>query len=457
MVVKDRKITVVGLGNSGINAVRLLAEHGALVRATDAKDSPEIRKSLMPFEKDGIEIELGRHTKGFVGDSDLVVVSPGVEDSSPPVRWATELGIPVISEMELGSRFCRGRIIAITGTNGKSTVTTLIGDILKTAGFDTCVCGNIGNSLCGEIPRISSDTWVVMEASSFQLERITGFKPHIALILNITDDHLDRYVNFDGYFREKMKIFSNQSSDDLLVLNYDAPYLRDFKVSAKSRTFFYSRIERTNGAYVNGSDIFCIDEGVEKRICAISDIPLKGLHNLENVLASSLVGILAGAGTGSIQSAIKKFKGLAHRVETVDVINGVEYVDDSKGTTVDSTYRALQSSSKPVILIAGGRDKNSDYSRICDVVKEKIKYLILIGEAREKIKEALDGVVKAYDAETMDDAVRLASSLARAGWMVLLSPMCSSFDMFRDYKERGDRFKESVRALGATSRVKNNP
>lgn len=446
MNLKNKHVTVIGLGNSGINAAILLDDIGAYVRVTDAHDTPDIRRNVEALEHRDIRLEIGGHTKDFVVGSGLVVVSPGIEDSSPPVKWATELGIPIISEMELGFRFCKGRIIAITGTNGKSTVTTLIGEILKDGGKDAVICGNIGNSLCGEAQRIKDGTLVVLEVSSFQLERIEKFKPHIAVILNITDDHLDRYKRFDDYFNEKLKVFSHQDADDILILNYDAANLRRLKDGARSMVLFYSRLVPANGAYVKGGDIFCSSSnGEEEKILSVSEIGLKGLHNLENVLASSLVGVLAGVGAGSIRNTIMNFKGLPHRFETVDTINGVDYIDDSKGTTVDSTYRALESCARPVILIAGGRDKNSDYSIIKDLVGKKVKSLILIGEARERIKKALGGVVDIYNARTMLEAVETAYGLAKENDLVLLSPMCSSFDMFKDYKERGKIFKDSVR------------
>lgn len=447
MDLKNKKVTVVGLGNSGINAAILLRGVGAHVWATDSNSAPGVLEAVGAFKDKDIKVETGKHTKAFVAGSSLVVISPGVEDTSPAVRWAIESGIPIISEMELGYMFCKGRIIAITGTNGKSTVTTLIGKMLKDGGFDAAVCGNIGNALCGEIPRIEDDTWVVLEVSSFQLERIKSFKPHIAIILNITDDHLDRYKKFDDYVSEKLKIFANQSKDDTLILNYDAVNLRRLKDMADSRVLFYSRSGKTNGAYVKDGEIVLVLNGKEKVVGPVRDIPLKGMHNLENVLASCLASGIAGVREDSMINSIRGFKGLSHRVETVGVVNGVEYVDDSKGTTVDSTYRALEASEKPVILIAGGRDKNSDYTPIRAIVKEKVKHLILIGEAKTRIAGALGDVVRTHEAKTMDDAVQLAGRLAGGDTMVLLSPMCSSFDMFVDYKHRGEAFKEAVKRL----------
>jgi UDP-N-acetylmuramoylalanine--D-glutamate ligase len=455
MELKAKKVTVIGMGNSGVNAAILLDDIGADVGITDSGDNPDIRRAAAAFEHRAVRIEIGRHTKDFLSGSELVVVSPGVEASSAAVKWAEELGIPVIGEMELGCRFCKGEIIAVTGTNGKSTVTTLIGEMLKDAGLDTVVCGNIGNSLCGEIRRITAQTHVVLETSSFQLERIDKFRPRIAVMLNITDDHLDRYKTFQEYYDAKLRVFSNQTADDILVLNADAPNLKPIEKMARSKILYYSRSKRANGAYVEKGDIICFaGDGARKTICAAGEMRLKGSHNLENTLASSLVAVLHGADASSIRHTIAGFKGLPHRIETVAVIDGVEYVDDSKGTTVDSTYRALESFDNALILIAGGRDKMSDYTAIKGPIKAKVQHLILIGEAKERIYKALKGATDIREVETLEEAVRTARGLARKGTTVLLSPMCSSFDMFRDYKERGEVFRNAVMSLsGAKEKV----
>ena len=448
MDLKNKRVTVIGLGNSGVNASLLLKNAGAIVWATDSQDTPSVRKSCAALEKNGIQYEIGKHTEGFIKGSDLVVVSPGVDDFSPAVKWAMKYDIPVIGEMELGYRFCKGRIIAVTGTNGKSTVTTLIGEILKQGGEDAVVCGNIGNSLCGEIDKIKEDTWVALEVSSFQLEKIKDFKPHIALILNITDDHMDRYTKSSDYYNEKLKIFSNQDENDILILNYDAENLREIKNIAGSKVLFYSRMWKTNGSYVKGGDVWCIGpSGKEENICPVGEVKLRGLYNIENILASVLAGSICGIAPSSIKNTITTFSGLSHRFETVAMIDGVEYIDDSKGTTVDSTIRALESCAKPVVLIAGGKDKNSDYAAARSMVENKVKDLILIGEAACAIKKALGQNVNTHDAKDMLDAVRIAAGLAKKNYAVLLSPMCSSFDMFSSYKERGEVFKKCVFGL----------
>lgn len=451
MDLKGKKVTVIGLGNSGRAAATLLADRGAAVWVTDAHDTPEIRAHAAALAGRGISVETGGHTKAFIEGSVLVVASPGVEDTSPAVRWADEARIPIISELELGYRFCKGTIIAITGTNGKSTVTTLVGEILKDGGKDTVVCGNIGNALSGEIPRITKDTYVVVEVSSFQLERTTSFKPHIAVILNITDDHLDRYAAFADYFAEKLKVFSRQDAADILILNADARNLQALAGRAASKVLWYSRLRKVEGAYVRGGMIVTNLEGRETELLPADAMALKGLHNLENVAVCGLIGLLCGVARDSIRATVARFTGLRHRFETVAVIDGVEYIDDSKGTTVDSTRRALESCTKPVVLIAGGKDKRSDYGAIRDLVAAKVRHLVLIGEARERIGSALAGAAETHTAATMADAVARARDLASGGAIVLLSPMCSSFDMFKDYKHRGDVFRDAVMALRQAS------
>lgn len=454
MDLENKQVTIIGLGNSGVNAALLAQAQGAVVRATDAGDGPELKKVRTELQAKGIEVEIGSHTDSFIKGADLVVVSPGVEKSSIALKMASHYKVPVVGEMEFGFVFCRGRVIAITGTNGKSTVTTLIGDILSSGGKDCVVCGNIGNSLCGEISRIKEDTWVVLEVSSAQLEYIKTFKPRIALILNITDDHMDRYRTFYEYFNEKLKIFSMQDENDILILNYDAENLRRLKGLARSRALFYAKEEgHSNGytmsAYMKDAKIICAYGGVVKEVLSYRDIRLKGIHNLENVLASCLVGIIAGVAESSIRQTVRDFTGLDHRFETVDTIDGVEYIDDSKGTTVDSTKRALESCVKPVVLIAGGKDKFSDYGKIKEVVEQRVKHLVLIGEAAAAIKKALGRVVTTHEAKTLTEAVEIAAKLATDGWAVLLSPMCSSFDMFKNYKERGKVFQVAVKKLRA--------
>jgi UDP-N-acetylmuramoylalanine--D-glutamate ligase len=456
MELKNKRVTVIGLGNSGVNAAMLLKDKGASVKATDSGNGAELRKTKARLEALGIEVEIGGHTAAFIEGQDLVVVSPGVVNSSPALKMAAKAGIEVIGEMELGFAFCKGKVIAITGTNGKSTVTTLIGAMLKAGGLDAVVCGNIGNSLCGEVARIGKDTWVVLEVSSAQLERISSFKPRIAVILNVTDDHMDRYRSFYEYFNQKLKIFSRQDDEDILILNYDAENLRSLKGLAKPKVLFYGKEASASSAYSTAAYakdgiIYCTYVQQAEEVMSVTDVRLKGVHNLENVIVSSLVGRIAGVKPRHIRDAVAGFTGLEHRFETVDTVDGVEYIDDSKGTTVDSTRRALESCAKPVVLIAGGKDKFSDYGAVKDAVKEKVRHLVLIGEAAGAIRKALGDQVPVTQAKTMREAVEAGRRIAKSGWAVLLSPMCSSFDMYKDYRERGEAFREAVKAVKAAS------
>lgn len=458
MDVKGKKITVAGLGNSGFHAAMLLAKRDAEVKATDSSDSEAVRDAARQLKGRGVKVETGVHTEDFVKGSELIVLSPGIEESSPVVRWAGKYKIPITGEMELGYRFCKGKIIAITGTNGKSTVTALTGEMLKASGMDTVVCGNIGNCLSGEIDRITNRTLVVLEVSSFQLERSETFRPHISVILNITDDHMDRYKRSSDYYSDKLKIFRNQRQGDFVALNFDAENLRCLKIQPGPKTFFYSRLANTDGAYVDNAQIVFAAGGRDVKVLALSDAQLKGAHNIENILASTLIAMLAGASPQAARDAVKNFKPLSHRFEEVAVIDGVRYVDDSKGTTVDSTRRALESCDAPVILIAGGKDKFSDYSAVRELFRNKLKLLILIGEARRSIRMSIGEIVRTVECDDMSGAVKTAAENASKGDIVLLSPMCSSFDMYKSYKERGEIFAGYVKSLrgeyrGAGSRA----
>jgi UDP-N-acetylmuramoylalanine--D-glutamate ligase len=459
MDLKGKKVLVVGLARTGIATAKFLKTKGSLVTTTELKPKEEMEEAEQELKWMDISTEWGGHQAETFLKQDRIVVSPGVDLSIEPIQKAIKQGVKVISEIELAYHFIHVPIIAITGTNGKSTVTTLLGQILKSGGKDTVVCGNIGNSLCGEIQRIREDTWVVLEVSSAQLERIESFKPRIAVILNITDDHMDRYKNFYEYFNYKLKMFAHQDERDVLILNHDAENLRRIKGLARSRVLFYAKNKKSNGyeidAYVKDDKICCVYDAPEKRIMPVADIKLKGTHNLENVLACSLAAVVAGVRDDAIRTTVAAFTGLEHRFETVDTIDNVEYIDDSKGTTVDSTRRAIESCDKSLILIAGGKDKHSDYRAIRDMVRDRVMHMVLIGEATKSIRKALGDVVTTHEAKDMFEAVEKSHSLAKDNWAVLLSPMCSSFDMFKDYKERGEVFRQAVAKL-KTSRQRIN-
>jgi len=449
---KGKKVTVVGLGESGFSAARLLKKLGARVRVSELRDGSGLKSRLKSLEP--VECEAGGHTRRFISESDLVVMSPGVAPDSGPARWAAELGIPVIGELELGCRFSAAPVIAVTGTNGKSTVASLIHEILKANSVNSFLLGNIGRPLCEDAPDIPPEAVITLEASSFQLERIDTFRPKVAVMLNLTRDHLDRYKDMDSYRRAKLRVFENQGPSDYAVLDYDDPSVRDVSAAIRSKTFYFSLKRKVIGGYAKGDGLFVDLGGGAERICRRSDIGLPGAHNLKNVLAAALAVRLMNE-KYVIAEAVRGFRPLRHRFETVAEIGGVRFIDDSKSTTVDSTMAVLEASRPSgVILIAGGRDKGGDYSRLMRQSK-KIKYLVLIGEARKKIRSSIDGAgIPVREAAGMKEAVSFSKRAAAPGDTVLLSPMCSSFDMFRDYKERGEAFIAAVAGRRELCRVR---
>jgi len=449
MDLRNKNITVVGLANSGMGSVLSLHEEGAVVSVTDNSDTEEVRRNAEFLKEKYIDIEIGGHTEDFLKHTEILIVSPGVEDTALPIRYAEKNSIPVISELELGSILCKGRIVAVTGTNGKSTVVSLLGEVLKEAGISVVVCGNIGNSLTGELKNIKEDTIVILEVSSFQLERIATFRPFISVILNVTDDHMDRHKSFEKYLAEKKKIFKNQKSSDFTVLNYDDVNLKTLgeKEKIPSKVLYYSTKKKVEGIFLDKDGVKTYLRKKIKWLFKIKNLRLKGKHNTENILAVSLVSVILGIKKDVIEKAIESFNSLPHRFETVDTVKGIEFIDDSKATNVDSTYKALMSLTKPVILIAGGKDKKLSYDKILPVLKKKAKEVILIGETKSKMSEIFKSFIKVKEKSTLQDAVRSAFRDASKGDVVLLSPMCSSFDMFKNYKERGEVFIKAVKDL----------
>jgi len=451
---RNKKVIVVGLGNSGMGSALLLHAEGAVVSVTDSADSESVRKNRAALKEKYIDTEIGAHTGEFLQGTELFVVSPGVENSSLPLRYAKENNIPVISELELGYNFCKAPVAAITGTNGKSTVVSLIGGILREAGIPAVVCGNIGNSLSGEIcspgrKRITKDTVVVLEASSFQLERIISFKPKISVILNVGEDHLDRHRDLKDYLAAKKNIFKNQKRGDIAILNYDNRSLRSLGASGEiaSRILYFSTRKKIEGAYLEKGAVKTFLKSKTKWLFDLKETPLKGAHNEENILAAVLVSASLGADRLSIEKAVKSFTPLSHRFEVVAKVGGVDFIDDSKATNVDSAYRALEAAGKRTILIAGGKDKNLPYEKIVPALKKGVKKVVLIGEARGKMRGIFEKYVAAEEKDSLEEAVFAAYKSASPGDCVLLSPMCSSFDMFTGYKHRGRVFREAVKKL----------
>lgn len=442
MDVANKRVTVVGLSDSGFSAAKLLKKLKARVRISELRRDDDVKARLKLL--DAVEFEAGGHTKRFISKSDLIVVSPGVAPDAVPFRWAKEEAIPIISELELGYMFCSAPIIAVTGTNGKSTTASLIHEVLKANGINSFLLGNIGRPICEDILGVPRESVVTLEVSSFQLEAIKTFRPKIAILLNVSRDHLDRYGSMEEYRNAKLRIFENQQSSDYAILDYDDSTMRRLSGKIKSRAFYFSVSRKAEGGHIEGGKLLVGLRGRVEEVCGKKDIRLCGTHNLKNVLAAAIAVKIINEKC-DIAGPVRSFKGLRHRFELAAEIEGIPFIDDSKSTTVDSTVKALESfSDGNVILIAGGRDKGSDYSLLATQIK-KIKHLVLLGEAREKIRKVLaDFGVPIADAATIREAVSFSRKIAKEGDTVLLSPMCSSFDMFRDYKERGEVFREAV-------------
>ena len=449
MDLKGKRVLVVGLGKSGVASALFLAERGAQVAVSDAKSPEQLREEIPVLLDQGISVETGQHGERTFRDQDLIVVSPGVPFDVPQLVHARERGIPVIGEVELAARFLKGRIVAITGSNGKTTTTTLAGDIITAGGSEALVGGNIGTPAITFADRSSADTWIVLEISSFQLETIETFHPHMAVVLNITPDHLDRHHTFENYAAAKARIFENQTSDDFAVLSADNEPCVEMAASTKAAVCWFSRLKEVErGAFVRGGQIVWRDDQGERQIMPVSEISLKGAHNVENVLAAVCAARLAGVEPAAIRKAVMEFHAVEHRLEFVAKINGVDYYNDSKATNVDATIKALESFPRGIHLILGGRDKGSDYSVLNDLLKARAKRVYTIGAAAAKIESQVQGA-EIVSTGTLEVAVRRASDAATAGDIVLLAPACASFDQFDSYEHRGQVFKELVRQLAA--------
>ena len=451
MDLKDKRVLVVGLGKSGVASALFLKSRGARVTVSDSKPEAELRKEILLLLEQGITVETGGHGDRTFRDQDLIVVSPGVPFDAPQLVQARGLGEQVIGEIELAAQFLPGRIAAITGANGKTTTTTLAGEILAAGKLPVLVGGNIGTPAISFVEQATPKTWMVLEVSSFQLETIVKFCPRIAVILNITPDHLDRHRTFANYVNAKARIFENQGPEDFTVLNADDPTTIGLAERTLAQRFLFSRKkEIAIGAFVRQAHILFRDGEKEREIMALSEIPLKGAHNLENILAGISVGMLTGCEPEQIRRAVQNFKAVEHRLEFVAKVAGVDYYNDSKATNVDATIKALESFPANIHLILGGKDKGSDYTVLNDLLRARVKRVYTIGAAAAKIESHIHGAAEIDHAETLENAVQRASAVAVAGDIVLLAPACSSFDQFQNYEHRGSVFKETVRSLERT-------
>lgn len=440
---KGKRVTVVGMARSGIAAARALHALGAKVTVTDKKPLDQLAAQVKALDSGAISVEAGEHPDRIFIETDLVVLSPGVP-KIPQILAARRHGVKVISELELAWLLSDSPYIAITGTNGKSTVTTLTGLMMKRARKKVLVAGNIGNALTEEPGLLNGRDWIVAELSSFQLEDIETFRPRIATVLNVTQDHLDRYHDMDEYAEAKARVFLNQQREDCLILNFDDPLVKEMAKRTAATVIPFSRLLRFNpGACV--LDGYLMFNG--RRIIPVDDIRIKGVHNLENALAAAAMSLCAGADDQSVAAVLREFPGLEHRLEFVREKDGVTYINDSKGTNVGAVVKSVEGFTRPVILIAGGLDKGSDFSPLHGLFREKVKLVILIGKAADKMEKALGTSTETVFSKTLPDAVKLASSRASRGDVVLLSPACASFDMFKDFEDRGRQFKEAVMRL----------
>jgi UDP-N-acetylmuramoylalanine--D-glutamate ligase len=444
---RGKRVLVVGLARTGVATSLFCAARGASVTATDARTENAIGEVLSQLRATGVHLELGGHREETILQQDLVIPSPGVPADAPLLKAARAKGITIWSEIELADRFLNGRLIGITGSNGKTTTTSLIEHILRSAGISTILAGNIGTPLISRVEETNDASVTVVELSSFQLELIDSFRPNISVFLNLTPDHLDRHHTLEEYGAAKARIFENQMEADSAVLNADDPATTKH-APAKPQVFWFSRKQRVaQGVFVRENEIVFRRDGKEEALLKLQDIPMAGAHNVENVLAAVAATRLAGADASAIAKGVLSFSGVEHRLEFVAEIGGVRYYNDSKATNVDATLKALDSFPGRILVVLGGKDKGSDYTALQKPLREKAILALLIGTAAEKIEKQISGSVAIEHAGTIDRAVEIASHAARPGDVVLLAPACASFDQFENYEHRGRVFKDLVHQL----------
>jgi UDP-N-acetylmuramoylalanine--D-glutamate ligase len=422
---------------------------GVRVLASDSSPLESLTEEARALDREGCTLWAGGHPDAAFVGADLVVVSPGVPLELPALASVRARGVPIIGELELAWRVMEADAIAITGTNGKTTTTALTGELLRTQVRPVLVGGNIGIPLAEHAIEFPGDGIVVVETSSFQLDTVDLFRPRVAAVLNITPDHLDRHGTFERYVDAKARIFANQGPTDCAVLNADDPVTAGLAGRVRGRVIWFSRLTTlTHGVFIYDGWIVAKLNGSTERICPVGEITLRGQHNVENVLAATACALWTGMGPSAIRRGIAAFRGVAHRIERVHDDRGVVYYNDSKGTNVDSTIKALESFTEPVVLIAGGKGKGQDFAPLAEAARGRVRGAVLIGQDRDRIRTALEAAdIPVETADSMDDAVRRARDVARGGDVVLLSPACASFDMFRNFEHRGDVFKSAVRAL----------
>ena len=448
MNVSGKRVSVIGAVRSGVGAAKLVKKTGGVPFVSDVAMESKIKSSVSLLKENEIEYETDVHSEK-VYQCDLMVVSPGVPSDAPVLKEAQKREIRVISELEFASRFCKGKIVAITGTNGKTTTTSLCGHLFNVCGHKTYAAGNIGLAFSEIATDVKEDEFVALEVSSFQLDLIDKFKPNVAMILNITPDHLNRYENkFENYVESKFRIFKNQDENDYLILNKDDQTTERYLKNHKSKSFYFSlNKEIDNGCHLNNEQIIFNRESQPEFSFPINEMLIRGEHNIANAMAVTNTAKIFGFDNEKIREGLRTFKGVEHRLELVREINGVKYVNDSKATNVDSVWYALKSFNGPLFLILGGQDKGNDYDRVKDLVEEKVKKIYAIGSSAEKVYNYFHNIVKVELKISLEDVVNNVSKEARNGEVVLLSPACASFDMFDNYEHRGKVFKEAVNKL----------
>lgn len=447
MEYNGKKALVCGMARSGIAAAKLLHRLGAKVTLQDMKKREELSADVLALEGEGVALYTGANPDDIACAQDLIILSPGIPCDLPFIAAAEDAGIEVIGEVELAYRLTPCPITAITGTNGKTTTTTLTGEIMKTAYSGTAVVGNIGVPYSEEVERLTEKDWVVAEISSFQMEKAKEFHPHISAVLNITPDHLNRHKTMETYIAMKEKVFAKQTAEDFCILNHGDEACRKMAGKTAARVFFFDSAEKlTEGIYLDG-DAICVHWGdINEVLIHVDELQILGVHNYENVMAAAAMGICAGIALDTVRAVLKDFAGVAHRIEYVATVDGVDYYNDSKGTNVDASIRAVLAMQKPIVLIGGGYDKGVSFDDWTKLFPGRVKHLVLIGVTAPKVRASAEkfGFTEISDCETFREAVDLCREKAEAGDCVLLSPACASWGMFDNYEQRGDMFKQQV-------------
>jgi UDP-N-acetylmuramoylalanine--D-glutamate ligase len=447
MELRKKRVLVVGLARTGVATALFCAGHDAIVTATETRAESELGDAPAKLRVAGVTLELGGHTEKTFLAQDLIIPSPGVPADDPFLLLARSKRITVWSEIELAYRFVEGKLIGITGSNGKTTTTTLVHHVLKAGAMRAYLAGNVGTPLISEVEKMDAGSVAVAELSSFQLELIDKFRPNIGALLNLTPDHLDRHKTMEAYAAAKARIFENQTELDAAILNADDAASVKY-APKKPQVFWFSRKKQlAHGACLRGEEIVIVHNAKEEPVMKAAEIPLAGSHNLENVLAAVIIARLAGVDSATIAKAVKSFAGVEHRLEFVADIRGVRYYNDSKATNVDATLKALDAFPGRILVILGGKDKGSDYTLLQKPLRERAILALLIGAAADKIEKQIAGSVAIERAGTLERAVEAATQAARSGDVVLLAPACASFDQFENYEQRGRMFKQLVRSL----------